>query len=153
MPDKSTNEGQWNFVHRVRGFFCERGCVGRGWKGWWELGPHKEESQEDVVWRWQVWTTLNVRFFWTPMPAQVAAVEATSIPPSLWAHNEETVSTGRGFCLRGRWRREIRITMAWVNDVCAVKDTKSLLKKPLGLEVKENESSGVFFTLITCSEF
>lgn len=35
--------------------------------------------------------------------------------------------------------------MAWVNDVCAVKDTKSLLKKPLGLEVKENESSVVFF--------
>lgn len=34
-----------------------------------------------MVWRWQVWTTLNVRFFWTPMPTQVAAVEATSIPP------------------------------------------------------------------------
>lgn len=31
--------------------------------------------------------------------------------------------------------------MARVNDVCAVKDTKSLLKKPLGLGVKENERS------------
>lgn len=36
--------------------------------------------------------------------------------------------------------------MAWVNDVCAVKDTKSLLKKPLGLEVKENKKSRVFYT-------
>lgn len=48
--------------------------------GWWKLGPHKE-SQEDVVWKWQDWTTLNVRFFWTLMPDQVAAVEAASIPP------------------------------------------------------------------------
>lgn len=36
--------------------------------------------------------------------------------------------------------------MAWVNDVCAVKDTKSLLKKPLGPEVKENERSVFFHT-------
>ena len=52
-------------------------CVERG-----ESGPHKEESQEDVVLEMAGWTTLNVRFFfWTEMPAQVAAVEAATSPP------------------------------------------------------------------------
>lgn len=80
-----------------------------GWEV--DLGPHEEESQEDVV-----ETTLNARFLCTPMPAQVAAVEAAASPPRppptpdppppstlpRRAHNEETVSARRG---------EIRITM------------------------------------------
>lgn len=33
MPDKSTNEGQWNFVHRVRGFLWERLCGEKGERG------------------------------------------------------------------------------------------------------------------------
>lgn len=80
VPDKSTNEGQWNFVRRVRGFLCGE-SEGKG-EGGGESGPQKEESQEDVVLEMAGWTTLNVRFFWTEMPAQVAAVEAATSPPS-----------------------------------------------------------------------
>lgn len=66
-----------------------------GWRrdGEVELGPHKGGRGLEMA----GWTTLNVRFFWMLMPAQVAAVE-TPPPPLPPAHNEETVSTRRGLC-------------------------------------------------------
>lgn len=86
--------------------------------------------------------------FWAPMPAQVAAVETSTshrrtplhpfFPPphrltmrKLFRWDERSASEAAD--------GEIRITMVWVNDVGAMRDTKSLLKKPLGLEVKGNE--------------
>lgn len=90
MPDKSTNEGQWNVVRRrVRGLVvCER-------QGGGLIGPHNEESQEDVV--------RYVRFLRVPDVAQAAAVGAAASPPPFplpgRAHNEETVSMVRGLSL------------------------------------------------------
>lgn len=104
------------------------GAAGRG-AG---VGPHKQDSQRDAVWRWQVgppWCLLRCQWLNHLRPPPT---------PHLRSHNEETVST----------RGEIRITMGRVNDACAI---KASLKKTLGLRVTENERS--VFLLITWSQF